>query len=59
MGAARGRGAGPPPAPRKQKCGPRYALTISMGYFVGLLGVFTPEGTYCAFGDTYTLFLFR
>ncbi|MBF6169967.1 nuclear transport factor 2 family protein [Nocardia blacklockiae] len=36
----------------------RYAVTITKGDIDGLLGVFTPDGTYSAFGDTYTLDLF-
>jgi hypothetical protein len=33
----------------------RYAVTISQGDTGGLLKVFTPDGTYSAFGDTYPL----
>ncbi|WP_084550095.1 nuclear transport factor 2 family protein [Actinomadura rifamycini] len=33
----------------------RYAVTITRGDIDGLLGVFTPDGTYSAFGDTYRL----
>jgi SnoaL-like domain len=33
----------------------RYAVTITMGDIDGLLAVFTPDGTYSAFGDTYPL----
>lgn len=33
----------------------RYAVTITQGDISGLVGVFTPEGTYSAFGDTFTL----
>lgn len=33
----------------------RYAVTITQGDIEGLVGVFTPDGTYSAFGDTYTL----
>lgn len=33
----------------------RYAVTITQGDIDGLVGVFTPDGTYSAFGDTYTL----
>jgi hypothetical protein len=33
----------------------RYAVTITQGDIEGLLGVFTPDGTYSAFGDTYPL----
>src|SRR6516164_11499897 len=33
----------------------RYAVTITQGDIDGLIGVFTPDGTYSAFGDTYTL----
>ncbi|WP_433710484.1 nuclear transport factor 2 family protein [Nocardia sp. CA-084685] len=36
----------------------RYAVTITKGDIDGLLAVFTPDGTYSAFGDTYTLDLF-
>ncbi|MEV5834977.1 nuclear transport factor 2 family protein [Nocardia sp. NPDC052112] len=36
----------------------RYAVTITKGDIDGLLAVFTPGGTYSAFGDTYTLDLF-
>ncbi|WP_280253252.1 nuclear transport factor 2 family protein [Nocardia abscessus] len=36
----------------------RYAVTITKGDIDGLLAVFTPDGTYTAFGDTYTLDLF-
>jgi len=32
----------------------RYAVT-SPGDIEGLIGVFTPDGTYSAFGDTYRL----
>jgi hypothetical protein len=33
----------------------RYAVTITRGDIEGLLAVFTPDGTYTAFGDTYPL----
>src|ERR1700740_651403 len=33
----------------------RYAVTITQGDIEGLIAVFTPDGTYSAFGDTYTL----
>jgi hypothetical protein len=33
----------------------RYAVTITQGDIEGLLEVFTPDGTYSAFGDTYPL----
>ena len=33
----------------------RYAVTISQGDIDGLVAVFTPDGTYSAFGDTYAL----
>ena len=33
----------------------RYAVTITQGDIDGLIGVFTSDGTYSAFGDTYTL----
>lgn len=33
----------------------RYAVTITKGDLDGLLAVFTPDGTYSAFGDTYPL----
>lgn len=33
----------------------RYAVTITQGDIDGLIQVFTPDGTYSAFGDTYTL----
>ena len=33
----------------------RYAVTISQGDIPGLVAVFTPDGTYSAFGDTYAL----
>jgi hypothetical protein len=33
----------------------RYAVTITRGDMDGLLSVFTPDGTYSAFGDTYPL----
>ncbi|MBO2447632.1 nuclear transport factor 2 family protein [Actinomadura barringtoniae] len=33
----------------------RYAVTITRGDVEGLLAVFTPDGTYSAFGDTYGL----
>ncbi|MFV2178868.1 nuclear transport factor 2 family protein [Actinomadura sp. LOL_016] len=33
----------------------RYAVTITQGDIDGLLRVFTPDGTYSAFGDTYRL----
>jgi hypothetical protein len=33
----------------------RYAVTITQGDIGGLVGVFTPDGTYSAFGDTYPL----
>jgi hypothetical protein len=33
----------------------RYAVTITQGDIDGLIGVFTPDGSYSAFGDTYPL----
>jgi hypothetical protein len=33
----------------------KYAVTITKEDIDGLLEVFTPDGTYSAFGDTYTL----
>ncbi|NKY57614.1 nuclear transport factor 2 family protein [Nocardia flavorosea] len=36
----------------------RYAVTITKGDIEGLIGVFTPDGSYSAFGDTYTLDVF-
>jgi hypothetical protein len=33
----------------------RYAVTITRGDIDGLLAVFTPDGTYSAFGETYQL----
>ncbi|MFC9659530.1 nuclear transport factor 2 family protein [Nocardia sp. NPDC127606] len=36
----------------------RYAVTITKGDIDGLIAVFAPDGTYSAFGDTYTLDLF-
>ncbi|MFF3567201.1 nuclear transport factor 2 family protein [Nocardia jiangxiensis] len=36
----------------------RYAVTITQGDIDGVVSVFTPDGTYSAFGDTYTLDLF-
>ena len=33
----------------------RYAVTISQGDIPGLVAVFTADGTYSAFGDTYAL----
>jgi hypothetical protein len=33
----------------------RYAVTITQGDIDGLLRVFTPDGTYSAFGETYPL----
>jgi len=36
----------------------RYAVTITQGDIEGLVAVFTPDGTYSAFGDTYTLDVF-
>jgi len=33
----------------------RYAVTITRGDIDGLLKVFTPDGTYSAFGDTFGL----
>ncbi|NKQ51512.1 nuclear transport factor 2 family protein [Amycolatopsis sp. K13G38] len=33
----------------------RYAVTITRGDIDGLIAVFTPDGTYSAFGDTYPL----
>ncbi|MGW4911149.1 nuclear transport factor 2 family protein [Streptomyces sp. NPDC004270] len=33
----------------------RYAVTITRGDIAGLLAVFTPDGSYSAFGDTYPL----
>ncbi|MFD4354386.1 nuclear transport factor 2 family protein [Nocardia sp. NPDC058518] len=36
----------------------RYAVTITQADIDGVVAVFTPDGTYSAFGDTYTLDLF-
>ncbi|MDY6999493.1 MAG: nuclear transport factor 2 family protein [Actinomycetota bacterium] len=33
----------------------KYAVTITQGDTDGLMSVFTPDGTYSAFGSTYTL----
>ena len=33
----------------------RYAVTITQQDIDGLVGVFTPDGTYSAFGETYPL----
>ena len=33
----------------------KYAVTITQGDVDGLVEVFTPDGTYSAFGSTYTL----
>ena len=33
----------------------KYAVTITQGDLDGLVSVFTPDGTYSAFGSTYTL----
>jgi len=33
----------------------KYAVTITQQDIDGLIEVFTPDGTYSAFGDTYTL----
>lgn len=33
----------------------KYAVTITQGDIEGLISVFTPDGTYSAFGETYTL----
>lgn len=33
----------------------KYAVTITQGDINGLISVFTPDGTYSAFGETYTL----
>ena len=33
----------------------RYAVTITQGDVDGLIGVFTEDGTYSAFGETYSL----
>ena len=33
----------------------RYAVTITQGDIEGLLAVFTPDGTYSAFGETFRL----
>ena len=33
----------------------KYAVTITQGDAEGLVSVFTPDGTYSAFGETYTL----
>ena len=33
----------------------RYAVTITQEDIDGLVAVFTPDGTYSAFGDTYSL----
>jgi hypothetical protein len=33
----------------------RYSVTITCGDIPGLVSVFTPDGTYSAFGDTYPL----
>jgi hypothetical protein len=51
-----------PPAPARtddlveiQQLLAKYAVTITQGDVEGLVEVFTPDGTYSAFGDTYTL----
>ncbi|MEV0685392.1 nuclear transport factor 2 family protein [Nocardia sp. NPDC050378] len=36
----------------------RYAVNITKGDIPGLLAVFTPDGTYSAFGDAYSVELF-
>ncbi|MCX4094689.1 nuclear transport factor 2 family protein [Nocardia sp. alder85J] len=36
----------------------KYAVTMTKGDVQGVLEVFTPDGSYSAFGDTYTLDLF-
>jgi hypothetical protein len=36
----------------------RYAVTITQEDIEGLVAVFTPDGTYSAFGSTYTLYRF-
>ncbi|MBU8821337.1 nuclear transport factor 2 family protein [Mycolicibacterium goodii] len=36
----------------------KYAVTITQGDIDGLISVFTPDGTYSAFGETYTLHRF-
>jgi hypothetical protein len=33
----------------------RYAVTMTQGDIAGTVAVFTPDGTYSAFGDTYRL----
>ena len=33
----------------------KYAVTITQGDIEGLVSVFTPDGTYSAFGETYVL----
>lgn len=33
----------------------RYAVTVTKGDIDGLLAVFTPDGTYSAFGDTFPM----
>ncbi|CAN5625004.1 nuclear transport factor 2 family protein [soil metagenome] len=33
----------------------KYAVTITQGDLEGLVSVFTPDGTYSAFGETYAL----
>src|SRR6476469_603415 len=33
----------------------KYAVTITQGDIEGLVSVFTPDGTYSAFGETYKL----
>ncbi|OKH83522.1 hypothetical protein EB73_05740 [Mycobacterium sp. SWH-M3] len=33
----------------------RYAVTITQGDIEGLISVFTPDGTYSAFGESYAL----
>lgn len=33
----------------------RYAVTVTKGDIDGLLAVFTPDGTYSAFGDTFQM----
>ena len=33
----------------------RYAVTITQEDIEGLVAVFTPDGTYSAFGETYSL----
>ena len=50
----------PPPGPTDdlteiQQLLARYAVCITRGDLDGVLGVFTPDGTYSAFGDSYGL----